>query len=241
MSSTAISPHIAGLRLRPPWRSQPIGGRSYVKIHIDPTRACRQHRRRTGRGCTWLASRRNSRCRAAEARRAALDRIWIAQSTIDAKRRAEWEAACEAAGLPDRDFESFPSREEWFAYENKRVSIEPGLTDDSEREREKLGLLSVWDKIQDPFFPLVKEILSLKATTAGLAVLVKAVAYAASDLWDGDEDSGFTPHERMFIEAACAFCNITPWPIAQWRLKIAAEQNSWTLMAPSRQPLARRS
>jgi hypothetical protein len=24
---TAISPHIAGLRLRPPWRSQPIGGR----------------------------------------------------------------------------------------------------------------------------------------------------------------------------------------------------------------------
>jgi hypothetical protein len=29
---TAISPHIAGLRLRPPWRSQPIGGRDVEPI-----------------------------------------------------------------------------------------------------------------------------------------------------------------------------------------------------------------
>lgn len=56
MSKTAISPHIAGLRLRPPWRSQHIGGRD-VEIHINPTGACRQRRRRTGRGCTWLAGR----------------------------------------------------------------------------------------------------------------------------------------------------------------------------------------
>ena len=80
------------------------------------------------------------------------------------------------------------------------------------------------EKIQDQLFPLVDEILSLKASTpAGLAVQAKAVAYAAADLWDPPDLE--ETHERLFIEAACAFCNITPWPIA-WRLRTAAEQNS---------------
>jgi hypothetical protein len=40
-----------------------------------------------------------------------------------AKRWAEWEAACEAAGLPQIGFESFPSRDEYHAYQDKRSLI----------------------------------------------------------------------------------------------------------------------
>ena len=71
----------------------------------------------------------------------------------------------------------------------------------------------VWEKINDPLFSLMKEILSLKAATpAGFAVQAKAVVYVGSELWDV-ADEHFA--ERRFIEAACAFCNITPWPIAR--------------------------
>ena len=35
--------------------SSPSTGGRDVEIHLDPTRACRQHRRRTGRGCARLA------------------------------------------------------------------------------------------------------------------------------------------------------------------------------------------
>ena len=159
---------------------------------------------------------------------AALDRLeqdWIAQATIDAKRRAEWEDACIKAGLPRIPFGTIPN-DEWRAHCDKRDAIrtESGeweREEEREKEREKLGLPSVWDKIQDPLFPLVEEILSLKAATpAGLAMQAKAVAYAAADLWDpAIEDT----HERLFIEAACAFCKITPFPIARRQLKTAAD------------------
>jgi hypothetical protein len=145
----------------------------------------------------------------------ALDRIeqdWIAQAEIDVKRNAQWEAACEAAGLPRLDFEDFPSRDEYLAYHDKRWSLH---TEEylKEQERAKLGEPDVWDKINDRLSPLVDEILSLKAATpAGLAVQAKATVYSASDLWDGQiEDT----HKLLFIEAACAFCNIAPWPIAR--------------------------
>jgi hypothetical protein len=63
----------------------------------------------------------------------------------------------------------------------------------------------------------VDEILPLKASTpAGLAVQVKAVVFAAADLWDiipDDEPDDYNPHERLFIEAACAFCGIAPLPM----------------------------
>lgn len=43
----------------------------------------------------------------------------------------------------------------------------------------------VWEKINDPLFSLMKEILSLKAATpAGFAVQAKAVVYVGSELWD---------------------------------------------------------
>jgi hypothetical protein len=143
-----------------------------------------------------------------------LDRIeqdYIAQQAIDAKENTAWEAACEAAGMSHMDFEDFPSRDEFLAYHDKRWSLH---TEEfmREQEHEKLGLPSAWEEIQNPLFPLVEEILTLRASTpAGLAVQAKAVAYAAADLWDGNSEN---PHERWFIEAVCAFCNIKPAPIA---------------------------
>jgi hypothetical protein len=109
--------------------------------------------------------------------------------------------------LPRIAYGSVPD-DEYRAYQDRRMK----LNDKENPEEDDV----FWPKIQDQLYRLVDEILPLKASTpAGLAVQAKAVACAASDLWEGD---GEPQHERLFIEAACAFCNITPWPIAQCQL-----------------------
>jgi hypothetical protein len=84
-----------------------------------------------------------------------------------------WEAACKAAGLPRIAYGSVPD-DEYRAHQLKRSAIR---TEEEELAEEELAdSVSVWDKILDPLFKLVHEILPLKASTpAGLAVQAKAV------------------------------------------------------------------
>lgn len=159
---------------------------------------------------------------------AALNRIeqeWLVQHAIDAKRRAAWEAACEAAGLPRIDFGSIPD-DDWRAYQDKRSSI---WTDPDMHELDEDDDGEAWGKINDQLYRLVDEILPLKASTpAGLAVQAKAVVFAASDLWDiipDDEPDDYNPHERLFIEAVCAFCGIAPLPMQRQRRQASAVQS----------------
>jgi hypothetical protein len=141
---------------------------------------------------------------------AALDRIeqeWLVLHTADAKERAIVEAKIEAAtgisldNAPELTTEN--SEEGYWATRTKVVKEHPCEDPD----------LTQWGNVQDRLYPLADEILSLKASTpAGLAVQAKAVAFAAADLWDPVANEGDV-HERLFIEAVCAFCNITPLPL----------------------------
>jgi len=155
---------------------------------------------------------------------AALNRLeqeWAVQHAIDAKRLAAWEGACEAAGLPRIGFGSVPD-DEFRAHQDKRSNIWTelhGKDDDDENEDGS----SVWDKFHDRLYPLVDEILRLKASTpAGLAVQARAVVMAAQDLWDCADHHDGNQHERLFIEAACAFCGIAPLPMQRRQARALA-------------------
>jgi hypothetical protein len=145
-----------------------------------------------------------------------VEQEFSAQTATDEKRDAVWEAACERAGLPRIDFGSIP-HDEWMAYQDKRFGMrqEKGEVDEH-------GASVVWGNILDRLYRLVDEILPRKAVTAaGFAVRARAVAMAASELWDGDEHEN--KHEKLFIEAASALVGITPEPLRAAVARIARE------------------
>jgi hypothetical protein len=74
---------------------------------------------------------------------------------------------------------------------------------------------NAWNDIHGRLFPLAERILAMRAhTLEGLRVQANAVSLAAAELWDnGRHDNDDSPHhERMFIEAVCAFLGTTPIP-----------------------------
>ncbi|SRR5579872_315801 len=129
-----------------------------------------------------------------------VEQVRAAQLATDRETRAIWEAACERAGLPRREIEDFPSRDEWHEYVKTRLELNP--------RREKEGAEdqdgnTAWDRIVSRLGPLAEQILSLRATTpAGFAVQVRAFLLAVPDLFDGDS------YEMMFAEAAASFVGI---------------------------------
>ena len=83
------------------------------------------------------------------------------------------DVACEAAGLPCKSYKDFASHVEWEQYNNRRWTITFAQDNEWEREQEeeKITRVRVWDCIHERMWPILEEILSLKATTlAGLAV-----------------------------------------------------------------------
>jgi hypothetical protein len=76
--------------------------------------------------------------------------------------------------------------------------------------------LEKWTEIHNRLFPLCEKILSMRAhTLEGLAVQTNAIGLAAAELWDPgmNQDDDKPNHERMFVEAVCAFLGITPVPL----------------------------
>lgn len=72
---------------------------------------------------------------------------------------------------------------------------------------------TAWDRLQDRVHTITDAILTQRATTlAGLKIQARAVAIAASDLWDSLPREN--PHERLFIEAVCAFFGMDAKQIA---------------------------
>jgi hypothetical protein len=64
-----------------------------------------------------------------------------------------------------------------------------------------------WTDIHGRLYPIVDDILSRRAqTVTGLAVQARAVVMAMAELWDGAGEG----HERVFIEAVCAFVGVAP-------------------------------
>ena len=153
-----------------------------------------------------------------------VEQEWAAQVTIDRRQHAIFEAKVEqATGIAFRDAPAEPdnfrygdpvpelteeTRAAWYHATRERISKQqfggPEYSDENEP----------WGPIHDRLYELVNEILPCKAVTAaGLAVQVRAVVLAAADLWDGDDnDDDNTKHEKLFIEAACAFVGVTPAP-----------------------------
>ena len=77
----------------------------------------------------------------------AISREWHARRTLEARRDAAFDAACEDAGLPKIECASVPFHE-WSEYVDKRHQI--GLAADKEfareQEEEKATHISVWDR-----------------------------------------------------------------------------------------------
>jgi hypothetical protein len=142
-----------------------------------------------------------------------VEREWAAQSAVDRKSSDAWEAACISAGLPRVEPDSMPD-EEFFEYTRKRGLVRTQYSAAEENDVNECGASTGWDDIQDRLFTLAAAILPRRAVTAaGFAVQARAVVFAAAELWDRGvipEDS----HEKLFIEAACAFLGIMPAPIA---------------------------
>ena len=106
-----------------------------------------------------------------------IDSEWLAQRAIDNKHRAEWEAACLAAGLPPREYRDFASGDEWQAYQARRLAVPHEQTADE-----------VWESIHERLFSLVLDALTLHQpqTLAGLAVLTHAICLDCSEFWSDD-------------------------------------------------------
>jgi hypothetical protein len=69
-----------------------------------------------------------------------------------------------------------------------------------------------WGRFYDRLSSIMGAILSQQATTLeGLKIQARAVAIAASDLWDGEPDN---THEMRFIGSACAFFGMNAKQIA---------------------------
>jgi hypothetical protein len=143
---------------------------------------------------------------------------WHAQRAIDAKSRAAWKAACEAAGLPDIEYGSV-SADEWRAHFEKRCAIRHA-NDIDETDDDGHGGSIAWNRIGDLTWPLIDAITELAAeqppqTLAGLAVLARTMTLSWSEFWDpgyledGDTENG---RHRTFIEAVCAFAGVKPVP-----------------------------
>jgi hypothetical protein len=133
-----------------------------------------------------------------------------AKCAIDARRRAAWEAACVSVGLPRIEFGSIPD-DEFRAYSDKRSKVRSATElDEADEDVDEHGCSVAWNRIRDQLYKLIDEILPRKAVTAaGLAVQTRAVVLAAFELWY-DEENDDNEHERLFIEAACAFVGTTP-------------------------------
>ena len=142
---------------------------------------------------------------------ARLERVgqeWLAQRAIDAKERAEWEAACEAAGLPRLEHGSVPDHV-YKARQDQRSRI-PCKEEDKVNEH---GEAIVWNDVHDRIDALIDEIFEYEPQTlAGLAVQAHALVFDNSPWWD----ACFEPDDFMvsFFEAFCAFVGTSPAPIA---------------------------
>jgi hypothetical protein len=72
---------------------------------------------------------------------------------------------------------------------------------------------TAWDRLQDRLHPITDAILTQRAITLGdLKIQARAVAIMASELWDNLPREN--PHERLFIESACAFLGMDAKQIA---------------------------
>jgi hypothetical protein len=140
---------------------------------------------------------------------AVLEREWEDRSLDDVKHYRSFKAACERAGLADRDYADFESHDQWLKYQAKQKALWTDRPDDFEDENGETG----WGRFNDRLYPLVDEILSLKATTlAGLAVQTRAIVAAEFELWELDpEKSDYTDQlRRQFLELTCSFLGIEP-------------------------------
>ena len=77
---------------------------------------------------------------------------WHAQRAIDQKHAVAWQAAVEAAGLPDRNRDDFAELDEFIAYNRRRGAIEvPGFPKDEDDE-------NPWRGIHDRIWPMIDAI-----------------------------------------------------------------------------------
>jgi hypothetical protein len=138
---------------------------------------------------------------------------WQAQVRKDRAETNVWEAACEATGLPRLELDEVP-REEFDARCDARRDLwYPEKAEHDARtaaEHDEEGQSIVWNDIHGRLYLIFDYILSQRAQTVdGLAVQARAIVMAASDLWEdrGDDNEA---HERIFIEAVCAFVGVAP-------------------------------
>jgi hypothetical protein len=141
---------------------------------------------------------------------AMLEREWEERSLDDRECLEAFHAACERAGLPDRNHDEFETYDQFLEYTHKRYALMTHGPDDFEDEN---GVTS-WGRFNNRLYPLVDEILSLKATTlAGLAVQTRAMVAAEFELWgralwEGEEEN--ERRQRQFLELTCSFLGIAP-------------------------------
>jgi hypothetical protein len=139
-----------------------------------------------------------------------IERDWSAQCALDQKHNRAYEAACEAAGLPRKDFDDFEGedddekREHLHAYHKKRQAVEYDGKEvvDADPDLER------WNRFHDRMWPLVDTILAVKPQSlAGLAVITRAFALANAEWWtDGENEQA-----AAYVEAS--FLGIKPAPI----------------------------
>jgi len=132
---------------------------------------------------------------------------YLALEERENRRHAAWEAACVAAGLPDK-----PGRlsdDNYRAYQAKRSSLRAYSAEDEEDPENPDGWVALQNKITDRLYPLVDKILSCKAhTLAGLAVQAEAISCHHNE--SAAVEEGTHAEHREFIEAVCAFLNYKP-------------------------------
>jgi hypothetical protein len=143
-----------------------------------------------------------------------VEQVWFVQRALDQKNRRAYEAACEAAGLPRKNFDDFEGEDDiekrlnLQAYHEKREAVEY----DGKEEVAADPDLERWSRIHDRMWPLVDAILAVKPQSlAGLAVVTRAVALANAEWWDENGPEGEAA--TAYIEGVASFLGIKPAPI----------------------------
>jgi hypothetical protein len=143
-----------------------------------------------------------------------VERDWFEQTALDRKDNRAFEAACEAAGVPRKDFDDFEGEDDCEkrlhlrAYHDKRMAVEYDGKEVVDADPD----LKRWERIHGRMWPLVDAILAVKPQSpAGLSILTRAVALAHAEWWleGGEEREAAT----AYIESVATFLGIKPAPI----------------------------
>jgi hypothetical protein len=138
---------------------------------------------------------------------------WRALRAKDAVTAKAMDAACDAAGLPDRGPPDFSSLDDYYAYMRRRAAAMESVTDHADLTAD--GGSIAWEELDARVQPLIEAIMALQPRTiAGLGVVARTFTLHHAEQWEpfaADDKL----QNRQFMEAVCAFAGVVPVPLSR--------------------------